>query len=84
MRGIRTMKTITIDGVKHTFHWDASPQYLSWYRSQMNKQKKCSGDTVRAYKQWYFRKHNKNYAGEVLKTLKDFKKYNELPPEERI
>ena len=69
------MKTITIDGIKHHFKWDAGDKYISDYRSMMNAQKNSSGNAIYAYKAWWERKHGEVFTGQILKTHKDYNNY---------
>lgn len=69
------MKTITIDGVKHHFNWDASDRYVSEYRSMINAQKKPTHDPVDAYRCWHIKNRGKQYPGRILKTQRDYNNY---------
>ena len=66
------MKTITIDGIKHHFKWDAGDKYISDYRSMMNAQKTPMHDPVEEYKKWWRLKNRKVFTGQILKTHKDY------------
>lgn len=70
------MKIIKIDGIKYKFNWEASKEYVCYFRKNILEQKKSTGNQVEKYKSWYFNEKKIPYTGEILKYNKDFKNYN--------